>query len=297
MAKKIKVHREPTAEEKAAEEQKKTEEAAKAAAGIQDEFQAKGFELVEWVHERQSLVLALIGLIIAGGLAFGVYTVVQKSRNTNASVALAEALEVVNAEITDTPPKDGDEPTFKSADDRAKAAKAKLAAVKSEHSGTGAAAIAQLYLGHVALSQGDHAAAAEAYQGFLNETDASDPMRFAGLAGLAMALDAKGDRKGAIARLDELVNLPEKIDEDAALLELGRLYELEGNVTAARAALDRISKDFPESSLKRRAEQRRAALGPPPVAADKGADKGAVPEGGVKIDLQPAGPPPATATP
>lgn len=280
MAKKIKVHREPTAEEKAAEEQKKTEEAAKAAAGIQDEFQAKGFELVEWVHERQSLVLALIGLIIAGGLAFGIYTVVERSRNTEASAALADALEIVNASIADTPAKDG-EPSFKTAEERSKAAKEKLTAVRNEHDGTGAATIAQLYLGHVAISQGDHAGAAQAYQAFLDETPASDPLRFAGLAGLAMALDAKGDRKGAIARLDELVNLPNKIDEDAALLELGRLHEAEGNVTAARAALERIGKDFPESSLKSRAEQRLAALGPAPV----------------KADPNPAGAPPAPATP
>ncbi|OGQ23807.1 MAG: hypothetical protein A2138_22675 [Deltaproteobacteria bacterium RBG_16_71_12] len=266
MAKKIKVKHEPTAEEKAAEEQKKAAEAAKAAAGIQDEFQAKGFELVEWVQERQSLILALIGLIIAGGLGYGVYTVVERSRNTTASAALAGALEVVNAEITDTPPSGGD-PSFKTVEERAKVAKERLLAVKGEHGGTGAAAIAQLYLGHVALSQGDHDGAAQAYQAFLGEVSASDPLRFAGLAGLAAALDGKGDSKGAIARLDELVNLPDTIDEDAALLELGRLHQLEGNIEAARAALERIGKDFPESSLKSRAEQRLAALGPAPVAA------------------------------
>lgn len=266
MAKKIKVKHEPTAEEKAAEEQKKAEEAAKAAAGIQDEFQAKGFELVEWIQERQSLVLGLIGLIIAGGLAYGVYTVVNTSRNTDASVALSGALDVVNAEITDAPPS-GDAPTFKTAEERAKLAKERLQGVVAEHRGTGAASVAQLYLGHVALAQGDHDGAAAAYQAYLGAVGSSDMMRFAGLAGLAAALDAKGDRKGAIAKLDELVNLPETIDEDAALLELGRLHQAEGNVDAARAALERIGKDFPESSLKSRAEQRLASLGPAPVAA------------------------------
>ena len=276
MAKKIKVHREPTPEEKLAEEQKKAEDAAKAAAGIQDEFQAKGFELVEWIQERQSLVLALIGLILASGLGYGLYTVVQRSRNTSASVALAGALDVVNADITDAAPT-GDVPTFKTTEERAKVSKERLEVVKSEHSGTGAAAIAQLYLGHIALSQGDHAAAAQAYQGFLEDTSASDPLRFAGLSGLAMALDGKGDRKGAIARLDELVNLPDQIDEDAALLELGRLYALEGNPTAARAALERLGKDFPESSLKSRAEQRLAALGPAPLEKPAPSDKPATP--------------------
>lgn len=266
MAKKIKVKREPTPEEKAAEEQKKTEEAAKAAAGIQDEFQAKGFELVEWIQERQSLVLGFIGLIIAVGLGYGVYTVVDRSRNTEASAALAGALDVVNAEITDAPPT-GDEPTFKTAEERAKLAKERLQGVVTEHAGTGAAHIAQLYLGHVAMSQGDYDGAATAYQTFLAKTASTEVMRFAGLAGLAAALDGKGDRKGAIAKLDELVSLPDTIDEDAALLELGRLHQLEGNTDAARAALERIGKDFPESSLKSRADQRLAALGPAPVAA------------------------------
>ncbi|MBI1947221.1 MAG: tetratricopeptide repeat protein [Deltaproteobacteria bacterium] len=290
MAKKIKVKHEPTAEEKAAEEAKKAEEAAKAAAGIQDEFQAKGFELVEWMQERQSLILGLIGLIVTCGLAYGVYTVVQRSRNTDASAALAGALDVVNAEITDAPPS-GDEPTFKSAEERAKVAKERLQQVRGEHGGTGAATLAQLYLGHVALSQGDHVGAAQAYQDFLAETSASDPLRFAGLAGLATALDGKGDRKGAIAKLDELVNLPDTIDEDAALLELGRLHQAEGNSTAARAALERIGKDFPESSLKSRAEQRLAALGPAPVGAGTPA-----PDGPPKLDVQ-LTPPAPSATP
>jgi tetratricopeptide (TPR) repeat protein len=91
---------------------------------------------------------------------------------------------------------------------------------------------------------------------------------------MASALEAKGDRKGAIDKLEELVGLPDKIDEDAALLDLGRLYQAEGNVEKARSSLERIGKDFPESSLKSQAEEMLATLGPAP-ASDRGPEKAA----------------------
>lgn len=275
MAKKIKREKIVTDEEKKAEEQKQAEEAQRAAEGIQDEFQARGFELVEWMHEKQGVVLGIIGAIVAAGLAFGVYTAMQGSRNTTASASLAEALRSweapVGAEDADgpTPP---DAPKFKDAAERAAAAKVLFEKTASEHGSSGAGILGHLYAGHAALRLGDADGAAKAYQGFLDAASSDDPLRFAGYAGLATALESKGDRKGAISALESLVNLADKTDEDAALVALGRLYTAEGNPDAARKSLERVGKDFPESSLKSRADELLASLGTPAAPASPSGD-------------------------
>ena len=258
MAKKIKREKVVSEEEQKAEEAKATEEASKAAAGIQDEFQARGFELMEWMQEKQGLVLGVIGLIVAAGIGYGVYQYTKNNANEAASTALAAALDVYEAPLLDaaaTPDASDKTPKYKTAEERAKAARELFKTAGMAHKGTGAAAVAQLYIGHASLKVGEYDPAIAAYEAFLQQTPQSDPLRFAGYSGLAAALDGKGDRKAAIAKLEDLIALPEKIDEDAALLELGRLQIAEGNTDAARKSLERIAKDFPESALKSRADE------------------------------------------
>jgi TolA-binding protein len=272
MAKKIKREKVLTEAEQKAEDQKKEEEAQRTAAGIQDDFQARGFELVEWMHERQSLVLGIIAVIVGGGLAFGVYNWAMAGRNAEASKAFVAALETWEApvgEAASEPTATG--PKFKDAKERDMAAKAQFEAAAQGHSG-GVSAIAKLYAGHAAARVQDWDAAAKAYQGFLDAVPAGDTLRFAGFAGLADALEAKGDVKGAIAALEQHVNLADQIDEDAALLTLGRLYQKEGNTEAAKKSLQRVSKDFPESTLKSKAEELLLAIGGTVPEATGGAE-------------------------
>src|SRR5947208_1088829 len=115
MAKKIKLKKELTADEQKAADAKEAEDASRAAAGIQDEFQARGFELVEWIHEKQAFVLGFIGLVIASGLAYGIYTVVSANRNSGASADLQKGLDAYDASVGDNPTDkpEGDEPHFK----------------------------------------------------------------------------------------------------------------------------------------------------------------------------------------
>lgn len=261
MAKKIKHKKEPSEEEQKVDEAQATEEAARDAAGIQDEFQARGFELVEWVHEKQGAFLGVLSAIVAAGLAFGVFTVTKRSKNLDASVALAAGLEAYDAPIVDTSEPDAKGISFPDAAARATRAHELFALAAQQHPGTGAAAIAHLYAGHTALRRGDHADATTNYEAYLKGASADDPLRFAGFSGLAAAAEARGDRKAAITHLNDLVNLPGKVSEDAALLELARLQKAEGDITAARTTLDRLAKDFPESSLKSRADELLATLG------------------------------------
>jgi tetratricopeptide (TPR) repeat protein len=264
MAKKIKVRTEKPEEEKLNDVQQaeqKAEDAAQAAAGIQDEFQARGFEFVEWVHEHPSAVLGGLGLVVLVGLGVGISSMVTKHSNGKASAAYSAALEAYDAPIDDaagTPPAHG--PHYKDANERAKASREMFRTVVSEHSGSGAAILAQLYIGNDSLKLGELDEAKKAYDTYLSQAPAGDALRFAGLEGLATALEAKGDRKGAIEKLEQLSNLPEKIEADAALLDLARLYKADGNVDAAKKALGRITAEFASSPLKSRADELATTL-------------------------------------
>ena len=273
MVKKIKRVTELSEEEQKAADEKATGDAAKAAAGIQDEFQAKGFELVEWVQEREGLVLGLIGAVIVGGLAFGVSRTYSTSQDQEASRALEQAFVILEAPVGEKAADAAEAKTnpsekrYKDEAERLAAAKAAFQSAADAHKGRGAALIASLYQGHMALKAQDYDAAAAAYAAFLDAADKEDPLRFAGLSGWAAALEAKGDRKGAIAKWEELVNLPERLEEDAALFSLGRLYEEEGDHSRARASYERIKNDFSESPLKTKAEEALAKMPPPPATS------------------------------
>jgi tetratricopeptide (TPR) repeat protein len=271
MAKKIKPPRDKEAEkraeeaEKVAEEAKKAAAAEKLAAAAQDEFQARGFELVEWMQEHRPVVLGFIAVVVLAGLGFGIYTVSEKNKNTVASVAFAQAQKLWEAPIGEDPDPDDDVPAYPDVVERSKAARAAFEKVAAEHKGTGAGAFASLSAGHAALKLSDLDGAIANYRAFLAATRANDPLRFAGYAGLAAALDGKGDTKGAIAALEDQVALgqTQKVhtDEDAALLTLGSLYAKEGDTEKARARLEKLIAEFPESPLKSRADEQLATLG------------------------------------
>jgi tetratricopeptide (TPR) repeat protein len=296
MAKKIKPPRDPKAEkaerkaEKAAalkdaaeqkqESELKAEEEAAAAAAAQDEFQARGVELADHVHDHPGKVLAILGSVVVSGLLFGIYTAVDKSDNTKASAAYAAALQVWEAPIdanatgaaADDKGTTADKAklSFKDGNERAKAAKEKFVALAVEHRGTGASALAWLSAGHAALKLGEYDEAVRAYDSFLFAAKDDDPLRFAGLSGLGAAREGRGDDNGAIDAYEKLVLLSDKVAEDDALLQLGRLYKKTGDVETARKRLERLKSDFPQSALRTRADEILGSLGPaasPPAPA------------------------------
>ena len=248
--------------EKEAEATKAAEAEAMAAA-VQDEFQARGFELVDWVHENPAVIVGVIAMVILGGVGVGVWTAVESSANTAASSSYASAQKLWEAPIAETPAPDETGPTYKDVAERATAARTAFTTVTTQHKGTGAATLAQLSVGNASLKLGDFDAAAAAYSAFLTGTNPKDDLRFSAYSGLAAALEGKGDIKGAIKALEDEVALSAKTDEDSALLGLGRLYGQDGDTTKARAKLERLIQDFPESSLKARADELLATMGGP----------------------------------
>jgi tetratricopeptide (TPR) repeat protein len=267
--KKIKQERNLTEAEKQAEAAEKE----RSQQGIQDEFQAKGFELVEWTQENRTVVMGLIAVILVAGVAYAGVQLSSRSANEAASNAYVAALEVHRASLGDAPANilggalGGVEKksalSFSDAKERAQKAREAFQKVVDEHSGTDVAAMAELYLAQNALTLEDYDGAVAAYERYLAATEKSDPLRFLGLDGYATALDAKGRRADAIKTLDELIALPAKVNEDVALLRIARLYRAEGKTDDARRAAERLATEFPDSPLKPQADELLSALAAP----------------------------------
>lgn len=266
-------------EEKAAEEAKKAEaakaaeadEATKAAEeeaaaeAVQDEFQAKGFELVEWVQENRGIVLGALGAVVAAGLGFGIYSVATRGNDAEASAQWTKAVEIYDAPVGPDPDPADSKPAYATDDEKAKAARTAFEGVVSQHKGTGAAAIANLYIGHTALKLKDFDGAIAAYEAYLKGAKPGDDLRFAAFDGIAAAKEEKGDVKGAIDALERLVELGSTTDEDGALLHLGRLYKKDGNDAKARERLDQLLKSYPDTALKTQADEVLATLSAAPA--------------------------------
>ncbi len=262
MAKKIK-HRTKSKEELEAEKKAAEEERARQAAGIQDEFQAKGFELVDWAQHHRNFILAGIGAILAVGVILTIVTFARANEDGAASVLYAEAMETWQGEVGPELPGLSDETKlrFETATEKAEKAREQFLKVISTHPDTGAAELAHLYAGHASIDLGDWDAAVKHYSAYIDGRAQDDALLFAALSGRATALESKGDTDAAIADHKRLLELPVSPAKDAAMLALARLSLAKGDKAQATEYLDQLEERFPESPMLQSVEPLRARLG------------------------------------
>lgn len=270
MAKKIK-HRTKSKEELEAEKQAAAEERAREEAGIQDEFQAKGFELVEWAQNHRNVILGAIGVVLIVGVALGVATLVRSSQDGAASAQYGEAMKTWQGEVGPELPGLGDptKPRFETAKEKAEKARELFVKVTTEHAGTGAAALSQLYAGHASMDLGDFDAAVQHYSAYIDAHGKRDALLFSALSGRAAAYESKGELDKAIADQKKLLELPISPAKDSALFALARLTLEKGDKAQAKEYLNQLEQQFPESAVLSNAEPLRARLGD--VKSEKGA--------------------------
>lgn len=262
MAKKIK-HNTKSREEREAEKKAAAEQRAREAAGIQDEFQAKGFELVEWVQDNRGIILGTIGVVLVVGMALGIATLVRSSQDEAASADYAAAMNAWQGEVGPELPglSDPSKPRFETAREKAERSRELFTKVIDEHAGTGAAAFSALYAGHASMDLGDFDAAIRHYSSYIDAHPKKDPLLFSAVAGRAAAYESKGETDKAIADQRLLLELPVSPAKDSALLSLARLMLEKGDKAQAKEYLDQLEQRFPESAVLPNAEPLRARLG------------------------------------
>lgn len=235
-----KKHKE-SAEEKEARLQKEQEQSM----GIQDQYQARGFELVSWVQDNKTLVSVLIAVLILGGAGFSAYLYYQQRSAEAASSAFLEAVKVI-----DGIPHEGEENIGKWKD-----AQANLTKLAEAHKSSGVAVLANIYAGHVALENNDAKQAVVLYERAISQMKKDDVLYPLALIGLGYAQERSGDKKSALSNFERVIEGKNALGKDLAYWEAARLAKDAQDGEKVKKYVADLSKDFPASIYEKNAKK------------------------------------------
>jgi tetratricopeptide (TPR) repeat protein len=162
---------------------------------------------------------------------------------------------VANAGISGTTSPGAEGSTFKTAQEKQRAALEAARRVRSVHPGSRAAATAALVEGDALLDLGEWDKAIAAYRSYLSKAPSDDSLRFAALFGLAHGEEGKGDLEAASKAYQDAAAID--AFKDRATLERARVLAEAGKKDEARKALQGIGKSSP---LRAEAAQQLARL-------------------------------------
>jgi tetratricopeptide (TPR) repeat protein len=131
----------------------------------------------------------------------------------------------------------------------------------AEYAGTPAAAQGTLLLANRYFARGRFVDAQELYQSYLDDYEPLDVLVFAAWSGVAACLEAEGEFQSAARLYQEYAeNHSATMQASLALFEAARCYGSIGDVANQKEILVRITKDFSESPVARRAKDLAAML-------------------------------------
>ncbi|MCA9508182.1 MAG: tetratricopeptide repeat protein [Myxococcales bacterium] len=238
------IHKKKIETEEEKEARKRQEE--ERAMGLQDEYQAKGFELVSWVQEHKGIVTGLIAALFLAGGAFGAFLYYQKRSNEQASSAYISALRPI-----ENLPKTGEENTAKWTD-----AKNQLVGIAKTHGGSGVGNLAGLYAAHIALENNEAKLAVELYQDASKRLKVGDELYPFAMLGLGYAYQKNGQPAEALSSFQALIEQKIALGRESALWEAARLAEKE----KALKYVELLLEEFPGSSYESAAKRLRDSL-------------------------------------
>ena len=191
----------------------------------EDKFADAAKGTVTWaVGHRKFVTVATTVLLVAAAVGVGGWGFLQW-REQKASFELGSALRTYHRALRPAgTPANPDFPSFASAAERAKTARAELQAVADHYSYTPSGKMARYYVGLAAMESGDNVAAERE----LKAVAASRSKDLAPLGKLALATLYRSQKRDAeaIQLYRELIEHPsDSVPKATAQLELGSLYE------------------------------------------------------------------------
>ena len=202
----------------------------------------------EFLDRNQKNLVILAILLAIGAAALVIYRGIEKSRMETAGAALNKAEDL-----------------------------AALQAVVKDHAGTTAALSAMVLLADRQWSEGQQDAAIETLRSFISSSP-EHPARPAAQASLGSKLMAQGKAADAARIFEDIVADPgARFIAPYALISLGDISKVAGDLEKAEASYKRVKTEFPDSSFADTANRRIAILKakppveiePPPAPAPK----------------------------
>jgi predicted negative regulator of RcsB-dependent stress response len=212
---------------------------------------------------RRNLILAIGAVVVlVGGIAG--WRAWDARRERAASDELGHAIAAYDAPVvtTDAKPDDLDSPSFPHEASKQAKSKQLFEEIAADYSGTGAAAVADVYVGRIRLQAGDAAGARKVWQEFLD--DHSDHMLASAVRRTLLDLDRKeGKGEQVVQRLRADLEKDEKpLPEDLILFELGTTLEQLGRRQEAHDAYQRVVEEYPDSAWVSKATTKVRELAP-----------------------------------
>jgi tetratricopeptide (TPR) repeat protein len=225
-----------------------------------DKFQVAAGQAAGWLagHRKQVMVgLAALAALVVLAVAL---SILQARRSDEAGAALASALRVAGGEVTAVPLPGLPGPFFKDEAEKNRAVLAEASKVRQEFAGSAAATSAALLAGDAHLRLREWDGAIGAYNDYLTNAEAGDPLRFGALEGLAMAEEGKGNLDAAAQTYERLAKeVP--FYADRADLERARVLAAAGKTEDARKLLQGFAEAHKDSQLAGEAAERLTRLG------------------------------------
>lgn len=224
----------------------------------EDAFIEAANKSVDWATENRGLVVGgLLAMFVIIAAALGASTMLH-AKAADTSMALAEALEVYNAELVsegEAKP-DGDPPTFATEKARAEASLEAFAPLRSMD---GIGAMASFYHADLQEQLNNDEAARTEFDALLAAIPASDPVYFLAVERKAFAQERSGDIDGALETWAKLAG-GNAFYADRAAFNRARLLEKQGDTEQARELYEAFLDSYPESTLAEDVRIRSAAL-------------------------------------
>ncbi len=229
-----------------------------------DEFANAVGRGVEYAGSHvRSILLAVGAVVLVAVLAFAI-NVFLKGREAKAGEALTFAMKVYEAPIdaAAAKPADPTAPTFASPEARRTRAKELFEEIRDDYGSADAADVAGLYLGQIAVQEGELDRAREMWEEFVDEHEGHI---LAGQARLNLIeLDRQQGKGQELAtRLRELLkDSKPPLPQDILYHELGLTLEQVGRRQEAVEAYQKILDEFPQSPYRAEAQERINTLDP-----------------------------------
>lgn len=215
-------------EEKEARRQQ--EEAQRA--GIQDEYQAKGFELVSFVQANKGAVsLAIAGMVVAGALYSG-FLYFKARKADKASLLVMTAL----ASLEENQTKETKEKALK-----------ELTDIAATHKNSGVSALANLRAGELALSLNQAEEALQRYEAVLSEISTKDTFYPLAVIGKGYALEANNKGSESLKEFETIINANASLGRELSLYEAQRIATSLNDNEKGEKYRAMLNEEFPKS--------------------------------------------------
>jgi tetratricopeptide (TPR) repeat protein len=180
----------------------KSEKMTKQELRAPDAFQLYGAEASDWLMKRSQIIGTVAVVVVVGGLIAALVQYFSNRTEERASKQLGQTLQVMERPVVEgelnlqAPP--GEEPPFKTQQEKDQAIVKALGEFRAQNKGTDAAVMAALPLGKAEYRLGNYDGALAAFDEFIKDAPKDEPLMVSAYEGQGYAHEAKGQLDKAL---------------------------------------------------------------------------------------------------